>query len=185
MNHRVLTLDASGTPQRWTNWQDTVVLLYKDRIGWSQGEQTIKYGGVSRMTGRVSEVTIPTIISVKDFHSKKHKIPVLNNSLLFARDQHICAYCGKEFKHNQLTRDHIVPVSKGGKNVWNNVVTACKRCNNYKDDNLLEHCGMELLYLPYVPCNCEKLILEGRNILADQMDFLKAFLPEKSRIKLM
>ena len=51
----------------------------------------------------------------------------LNNRTLFSRDGHICMYCGGKFPDNVLTRDHIIPLSKGGQDVWGNVVTA-RRC---------------------------------------------------------
>jgi 5-methylcytosine-specific restriction endonuclease McrA len=64
-----------------------------------------------------------------------------------------------------------------------NVVTACSKCNQKKDDKTLLEAGLQLLYVPYVPTRAEYLILENRNILADQMDFLLSFVPDNSRIK--
>src|SRR5690606_40843755 len=52
---------------------------------------------------------------------------------LFKRDAHLCMYCGLRFPSSQLSRDHIRPLSQGGRDTWMNVVTACRRCNNLKD----------------------------------------------------
>jgi 5-methylcytosine-specific restriction endonuclease McrA len=82
----------------------------------------------------------------------------------------------------RLTRDHIVPTSRGGADSWLNVVAACEACNHKKDDRMLEECGMELLYVPYAPNRAEALILENRNVLACQMSYLKSFLPKHSRV---
>jgi hypothetical protein len=66
---------------------------------------------------------------------------------------------------------------------WTNVVTCCERCNQRKGDRTPEEAGMQLLYVPYAPSWAEHLILKNRNILADQMEFLLAFIPATSRIK--
>ena len=64
-----------------------------------------------------------------------------------------------------------------------NVVTACRSCNQRKDNRRPEEANMTLLYAPYVPNKAEYLILSNRNILVDQMDFLLQHLPQKSRIR--
>ena len=83
-----------------------------------------------------------------------------------------------------MTRDHVQPVSRGGRDVWENVVSACRRCNHRKDDRTLaeaERIGMRLLAVPYRPNRAEGLILENRRILADQMAFLAARIGSGSR----
>jgi len=82
----------------------------------------------------------------------------------------------------ELSRDHIIPRSRGGPNTWMNIVTSCRKCNAKKGDRLLKEVGMELIYVPYVPCHYENLILQSRTILADQMDYLMAGLPRNSRV---
>jgi len=54
--------------------------------------------------------------------------PALSNSLLFARDQHLCMYCGSDFPSRDLSRDHVMPTSRGGRDVWTNCVTATEMC---------------------------------------------------------
>jgi 5-methylcytosine-specific restriction endonuclease McrA len=68
---------------------------------------------------------------------------------LFARDGWRCAYCGTTA--GRLTLDHVVPRSRGGESVWENVVTACAPCNHKKGNRLLEEASMELLHLPKPP----------------------------------
>jgi 5-methylcytosine-specific restriction endonuclease McrA len=75
-----------------------------------------------------------------------------------------------------------VPSSKGGQDIWMNVVSACSKCNQKKDDLTLQESGMTLLYAPYIPSRAEHLILANRRILADQMEFLLSFIDEKSRV---
>jgi hypothetical protein len=82
----------------------------------------------------------------------------------------------------KLTRDHIVPFSRGGRDTWMNVVTACRSCNERKSDRTPEGSGMELIYLPYVPNRAEYLILTNRRILVDQMEFLAQHVSAQSRL---
>ena len=178
----ILTLDSAGTPIRWSTWEDAVTAHCKGLIAWSLGDETTYYGGKSRLSGDVSTVSVPSIIALKGNAKIKRIVPALTNKALFGRDLNLCGYCGNEFHPIKLTRDHILATSRGGKNAWGNVVTACKKCNNHKDDKTLEEAGMSLLYVPYVPCRNEALILKNRSVLADQMDYLRAHLPKHSRL---
>jgi hypothetical protein len=103
------------------------------------------------------------------------------NDLLFKRDRYTCAYCGGIFPRQLLSRDHIVPKVLGGKDHWMNCVTACRECNQKKGAKLV-HEFRPLIYVPYVPCRFEHFILSGRNVLADQHDYLAAKLPRHSRL---
>ena len=105
--------------------------------------------------------------------------PLLTNRTLFQRDKNLCLYCGRQFSPNDLTRDHIVPASRGGDSIWENCVTACRNCNQYKDDRTPEEAGMKLLAVPYIPNLAQYLILSNRRILADQMEFLLAYARKK------
>jgi 5-methylcytosine-specific restriction endonuclease McrA len=107
-------------------------------------------------------------------------VPPLNNHTLFKRDAHICLYCGKRFTAHDLSREHVTPMSRGGHDAWNNVVTACKRCNNHKAGRTPEEARMQLLAIPFTPNHAEYIFLKGRRILADQMQFLRAHFPRSS-----
>lgn len=174
----ILRLDMSGQPLGWMAWQDAVMLYTKDRVGWTAGENRFRiHGGINRITNARSFIDVNSIVAVRgvDKNFRVRSIPPLTNKELFRRDSHICLYCGQTFKLHQLTRDHVVPRSRGGKNVWTNVVTACRRCNHYKSDRLPEECNLQLLALPYTPNHAEYLALRNSGrILADQMAFLKS-----------
>jgi hypothetical protein len=173
-------------PTHWSSWQDAVTYKTKGLVVWEVGGQAwTKYGGDNRITGTQSSVTFSSIIAVRGVYRPRRQIPTLSNENLFGRDLHICAYCGNQFSANVLTNDHIIPRSKGGSHSWTNCVTSCKRCNHKKADRLLENTNMKLLYVPYVPCREEVLILHNRRILADQMQFLIDSLPTHSRLKKM
>lgn len=182
----ILRLDVSGIPITWVPWQDAVCLYSRNMIAWAAGESVFTYrGGISRITGERSVVSINSIIAIKrsdTTHYVRRGIPPLSNKELFLRDGHLCMYCGDEFPDGQLTRDHVIPLSRGGRDSWSNVVAACKGCNARKGNRLPEEAKTTLLAVPYVPNWAEFLALSNRRILADQMEFLKAQFKQKHRL---
>jgi hypothetical protein len=182
MKHpHVLAVTESGTPFQFLHWQDAIVQKCKGNISYEMGSMDEFFGGLSRMTGERSHVEIGSIVFIKGKFKHNTKVPALTNLNLFRRDLGICAYCAKHYSESHLTRDHIVPSSKGGTDTWMNCVASCKKCNSKKGNKTLDEVGMELIYVPYIPNKQEVLILQNRNILADQMEFLSSFLPEHSR----
>ena len=184
----ILTLDANGVPHRWITWQHAVWYYAKDSVAWETGSDAFTVsGGKCRETGEVSHITASSIIAIKGKAMAIKgfsQVPPLNNRELFHRDRHICAYCRNSFSHMRLTRDHIVPYSRGGQDTWMNVVTACRHCNERKGSRMPQEARMELVYAPYIPNRAEFLILANRRILADQMEFLKQHVSAQSRVHL-
>lgn len=182
----ILRLDITGSPVRWIPWQDAVCLYSKEMVAWTAGERVFTFfGGISRLTGLQSAVTVNSIIAVKranGMHRRRRGVPPLNNRELFLRDGNLCMYCGGEFPDGQLTRDHVIPLSRGGQDRWSNVVAACKACNTGKGNRTPEQAGVSLLAVPYVPNWAEFLALSNRRILADQMEFLKSQFHHQSRL---
>ena len=188
----ILSVDVGGVPMAWLSAQDAVHEIASGKVAWSIGEPIVVFrGGISRMTGEQSVITAPPIIAIEgsERFSKKAKAypPLADNEMLFERDLHVCAYCGNEFPYRLLSCDHIIPQSRWpantpGKNDWMNCVTACKSCNQRKDNKTLDEAGMELLYAPYRPCRYEAFLLMGRKVMFDQMQYLKAKLPKHSRL---
>lgn len=182
---RILRLNIAGQPIDWVSWQDAVCLYARDIVVWTIGDPVLRIrGGHSRIDSATSRIDIHSIIACDGrVISKDQNIPPLTNPALFGRDRNTCLYCGKHLSDGELTRDHVVPVSRGGRDVWDNVVAACKRCNHFKGSRLLENCGMQLLALPYVPNFAEYLaLINSGRILGDQMDFLRKSFPAESRL---
>ena len=180
---RLLGLDAHGRALDWMSWQDATCLYARGAVAWTLGEPCLEvHGGINRASGQRSTMHLHPIIAARG-HARPRALaptPALTNPALFARDQQLCLYCGNAYPRSTLTRDHVQPVSKGGRDIWENVVTACYHCNSRKGNRTPQQAGMPLLAVPYRPSWIEHLILSNRNILADQMAFLKSQLPKKS-----
>ncbi|MDR7133937.1 5-methylcytosine-specific restriction endonuclease McrA [Lysobacter niastensis] len=182
---RLLSLDAHGRALDWISWQEATCLYVRDAVAWTLGDPCLEvHGGTCRRTGQQSTISLHPIVAARG-HAHAHSwdpTPALTNAALFARDGYLCLYCGNEFHRPQLTRDHVMPVSKGGRDLWENVVAACFHCNSRKGNRTPQQASMPLLAVPYRPSWVEHLILSNRNILADQMTFLRSQLPQKSRL---
>ena len=185
----ILRLDVSGRPQRWIPWRDAVILDAREMIAWTAGARTFTfYGGINRLSGCRSQVSVNSIIAVKGYSrdaGDERLVPPLSNRELFLRDDHLCMYCGRELPAHQLTRDHLVPLSRGGADCWSNVVAACRGCNHAKGSRTPDEAGMSLLAVPYVPNRAEYLVLSNRRILADQMEFLGKRFGRSSRLRVV
>jgi len=181
---RVLSLDSAGRILNWISWQDAVCLYVRDAVSWTLGQPCLYvHGGRSRITGEQSLIELHPIVASR---SRARSLglepaPTLTNPALFARDRALCLYCGVSFTRADLTRDHVMPLSRGGRDTWENVVTACLHCNVRKGNRTPSQANMPLLAVPYRPSWVEHLILSNRHILADQMQFLVGHLPKKKR----
>ncbi|WOX04566.1 HNH endonuclease [Microbulbifer pacificus] len=175
MQAQILRLNLAGQPLEWVSWEEAACLYVRDLVTWTLGGvvQTV-HGGINRQ-GERSRLDLAAIIACGGERMARPRTrPPLTNRALFARDEHTCLYCGSWFPLRDLTRDHVQPVSKGGRDVWENVVTACRRCNQHKGNRLLQDLDMELLALPFVPNAAEYLaLINSVRIRGDQMEFLR------------
>ena len=186
LHHQVLRTDASGMPLEWVGYQDAVRLHCLEQVAYTCGSLLYRIrGGSSARTGRRSVIEIHSIIAT---HGRNHAltrlrdeyVPPLNNPALFRRDSGLCLYCGESFRSRELSRDHVTPLIQGGQDIWNNVVTACRRCNNHKAGRTPEQAGMQLLAVPFTPTHAEYIYLQSRHVQVDQMEFLRAHFPRSS-----
>lgn len=178
----VLKLDITGTPQEWIPAKKAIEYHACNQVAWTLGDVIAGFRGGIQNSGVMSYLETTSIIAVKGEGPQKYKKVALTNKTLFGRDRHVCAYCGGEFSPTRLSRDHIKPRALGGLDIWTNVVTACKDCNSAKGHKTLQEAKLELLYVPYEPNHYENMILQNRNILADQMEYLLSGVPKHSRV---
>jgi 5-methylcytosine-specific restriction endonuclease McrA len=184
---QILRTDASGMPIEWIGYQEAAKLHHLGQVAYVCGSLlcTLR-GGVNARTGLRTHLQISSILATRHcqpaFRTGRYT-PPLNNPALFRRDDHLCLYCGQRFSHGELSRDHVTPLSQGGQDDWNNVVTACKRCNNHKAGRTPEQADLQLLAIPFAPTHAEYVYLQGRRVLSDQMEFLRAHFPRQSPLR--
>ena len=155
----ILKLDVSGQPRGWLTLNEAVTAYARGDVLYGIGESLPPvFGGIQRLTGIRSEIILQPIVALEG-RVMNHFTPPLCNRTLFRRDDHRCLYCGGQFSRSELTRDHVVPTSRGGSDKWENVVAACKRCNWLKDCQTPEEAHMPLLAVPFRPNTYEWHIL--------------------------
>jgi 5-methylcytosine-specific restriction endonuclease McrA len=129
------------------------------------------------------ELPCPIVIRLVRFvHVPRRFRRQVTNTFLFARDRYRCQYCNRHrasLRNREfLTRDHIVPISAGGDNSWQNVVTACSTCNNKKADHSLQESGFHLQHVPVEP-NYVELVWAVRRITEVQAKYITMFYGEE------
>ena len=192
MHHDILALDIAGTPVRWIGAQTAAGYYASGKIAWELGDAPIHLRGGFNHAGLQSGLAIAPIVAVRGGHgtrdftvrnrARQSQAPRLSRRLLFARDRHLCAYCGGVRHFSDLSMDHLMPASRGGHDTWSNLVTACRPCNQRKANRTPDEARMPLLYVPYTPNRYEDIIVRGRRVIADQMAFLLSGVPRHSRL---
>ena len=186
LSQQVLRMDASGMPVEWIDYREAVRLYCLGQVSYAFGSPLYcLHGGTNARTGLQTVIEISSMLATLGHSSNPGRlrgdyIPPLNNETLFKRDAYLCMYCGGRFPPSQLSRDHVRPFYQGGRDVWNNVVAACRRCNNAKASRTPEQAKMQLLAVPFTPTYAEYIYLKGRRVLADQMEYLLAHFPRSS-----
>ncbi len=154
---KVLVLNASYEPLNITSWRRAVVLMLKDK---AEGlEHHGKY--------LLADFPLPTVIRLRHYVNIPYQEIILSRKNILSRDRHRCQYC--QYSGAALTIDHIIPRSRGGLDSWDNLTTACMRCNVRKGSRTPREAGMELLTAPRQPSNSlhfelTKQIENGRHL---------------------
>lgn len=146
--------------------------------------EILEHEGDRRFRSEREAIPCPAVIRlVRYVHVPRRFRRQVTNTFLFARDDYTCQYCGRhrsELRGRQfLTRDHVVPVSRGGTNEWHNVVTSCSPCNNRKGDRLPTEAGLELRTAPHEP-NYVHLVWVVRRVTSLQAKYIRMFYGEEA-----
>ena len=115
----------SAAPLSTLTWQESIKLVWLDRIN------VLEWHEDWQVHSPNITMTVPSVMMVREY-VKRRTNTSFNRSNVYLRDNYICQYCKQMFGHKDLTLDHVVPKSKGGKTEWTNVVSACRKCNNDK-----------------------------------------------------
>jgi len=140
-----LVINADGQPVSYlplsaVQWREAILYMYHDKCN------VMEWYDDWVVRSARWETRVPAVIMLKDYLRRTRK-PRFSKNNLYLRDQYKCLYCSQPFQKNQLTLDHVVPISRGGKTRWDNCVSACGPCNSRKGNKLL----MRPSYKPYAP----------------------------------
>lgn len=139
--NKVLLLNASYEPLNICSWKRAIALMIKG-----------KAQEVEHLDSLIGEnLYSPAVIRLNYYVAVPEKELPFSKLNILARDNNTCQYCGKQC--NDLTLDHVFPKSRGGGYTWENIVAACKECNQKKADRTPKEAGMKLLRKPFRPQN--------------------------------
>ncbi len=127
------------------SWQNSVKAVFLERVN-----VVSEYDNAIHSPSW--EMKLPSVISLKEYVHVSRK-PAFTRFNVFLRDRFSCQYCTTPFPTQDLTFDHVVPRSRGGRTQWTNVVTACSVCNLKKGNKSIKQAGMHLLKKPEQPNN--------------------------------
>jgi len=160
MSKEVLVLNASFEPLSLVSVRRAVVLLLREKAELVEAtEQHLRSTGHS--------YPIPLVIRLVHFVRLPHRNVPPTRSAIMLRDAHTCQYCGEMPGRKELTVDHVVPRSQGGEHSWQNLVTACKVCNQRKGSRTPEEAQMRLIRHPFQP-SYVALVLLSNPVAADR-----------------
>ncbi|MGH9406228.1 MAG: HNH endonuclease [Terriglobia bacterium] len=137
----VLVLNASYEPINVTPARRAVVLVFKGVATTEEEDGDFLHS--TRMTMRV-----PSVIRLREFRRIPYQTRALSRKNILLRDRYTCQFCGGVLPASELTLDHVIPRSRGGRTDWDNLVACCHRCNNLKGDRLPEEAELKLLRPP-------------------------------------
>jgi 5-methylcytosine-specific restriction endonuclease McrA len=143
---QTLLLNATYEPLKVVDWRKAITL-------WCQGKVEV----VSVYDREIRSVSVsfklPSVIRLLRYITIRRHCNYVPFSRvnIYARDKHECQYCGSEFPVSELTFDHVVPVSQGGRKDWENIVTSCITCNRRKGGRTPAQAGLRVIRSPRRP----------------------------------
>lgn len=161
---RCVILNGDYTFLNIVNWRRAICLMVKQKV------EVLKFSKKAIRNGEGEIITyVPLVMRLIKIIRMiyKNKVPFTKKNV-FVRDKYRCAYCGSS---QDLTVDHVIPRSRGGKNNFDNCITACKPCNNKKDRRTPSEAKMYLSHQPYAPTISEFIRLKMMQLGIDK--FLK------------
>lgn len=141
-----LILTQGYLPHRIVGWQKAITMYVTGKV-----ELVETYDELIRPASpRLHMPAVVRLVEACRYHVPKVRFSRAN---VLARDGFRCQYCGGQFLSKDLTFDHVVPRSQGGRTSWTNIVTACRPCNTHKGNRTPEQAGMTLLSRPTRPAS--------------------------------
>jgi len=141
----VLFLDCDWQPMRVESWTRAVTDLFLGKI------EVVEYSRDRTIKGVNREYPMPAVVRVLRRFRRDRVAIKFSRINIYTRDRFACQYCGARFDAEDLTFDHVVPRSAGGRTSWENIVTACMPCNASKANRTPREASMSLLRRPVKP----------------------------------
>jgi 5-methylcytosine-specific restriction endonuclease McrA len=143
---KVLVLNASFEPLRIISWYRAIRLLLAQKVEVVDSYEILIHSPSLSLR-------LPSVLRMKRYVSKKRltRVPRFSRQHVFLRDSHQCQYCFISYTSKELTLDHVVPVARGGKKTWSNIVTCCKVCNQKKGAQTPKEAGFAKFKYPREP----------------------------------
>ena len=163
MHNKVLVLNQDYSPLTLCTVSRAFLLVFLGKAELLAADKDNVLRSVSKSYPK------PSVIKIKSYVHVPYKGVVLTRYNIFKRDSYQCQYCSTT---KDLTLDHLIPRSKGGKSSWNNLVTACKKCNSKKGDCTPKEAGLILKKPPFKP----SYIMFLRNAVGGVKDDWQPFL---------
>ncbi|HUH13230.1 MAG TPA: HNH endonuclease [Longimicrobiales bacterium] len=172
-----LALNASYEPLTMLPLRRALRLVLDHKAEILEADESRRFRSASQ------ELPCPVVIRLVRFvHVPRRFRRQVTNTFLFARDHYRCQYCGRHRSRLRgrefLTRDHVLPISRGGLNTWDNVVAACSPCNNRKGNRTPDEANLPLLTVPHEP-NYVELVWAVRRVTPIQAKWIRMFYGEE------
>jgi len=141
---QVLLLNLSYEPLKIINWKKAITLVFLGKV-----EVVEEY---SREIHSVSfTIKLPSVVRLLKMVRRSQSPVKFSRQNIYARDRYSCQYCGSHLPTEDLTYDHVIPKSRGGKTEWKNIVTCCMKCNRKKGGRTPNEASMKLIRKPTRP----------------------------------
>ena len=144
-NWKVLKLDSSYRPIQVIDWTDAFTMVFSGRAN------VVEYRKDQFIHSATNRFKVPSVIAINRYVRKARVSLRVTRNNLFIRDNYTCQYCNKRFSKSELTIDHVTPKSAGGPKTWENLVAACRRCNQKKANKLPREANMFPKNTPRIP----------------------------------
>jgi 5-methylcytosine-specific restriction endonuclease McrA len=170
-NRHVLLLNSTYEVIDIITWKRAIILYFKGRVKiYEEFSDSVIHSASSFMK-------MPSIVICLDYVGylkNVRKVVNLNRVNVLLRDNHKCMYCLRQLNDKIGTIDHVFPLSRGGRNIWSNVVASCMKCNRKKDADTPEEAGMTLHVKPYSPT---RSIFYNKFLVKDEYRCWSPFFP--------
>lgn len=145
MSNKIILLNSDFNPIKVISVRKAIKLISRNKVE-GIGSKYIKVKTI------VKEIVVPRVLRLLNYIKLNYRRTVnYSRKMIYERDMYICQYCSAKLTNKNISLDHVIPISKGGKNTFENLVTSCKKCNHRKGPKLMDEIGYSLIKHPTRP----------------------------------